>query len=133
MFTGKHPPPLPPNVPVGRRQAEVLRTVEQLSRLQGGRGATWTPGGLFLDQPGTDIRLGQTGSGGITVMSGSTLGHGTVTEAYLKQTGLTTVTIGVSTNTYTAFNLSASQSVAATKYVICRLMWDVWVVIWADC
>jgi hypothetical protein len=135
MFTGKHPPRPPLGVHVGRRQGRVNDVVEQLSRIQGAFGTTWTPMGPFFAQSPTTWRLGQTTSSGIPMASGGVLGQGTVNDYYLAPTNPTTVSIAVSPGgtSFTAFNLSTNQDVPASVTVICMVIWGQWVVVWADC
>lgn len=46
---GKHPQPPPTGTPIGRRQREALRLLEQMTRTRGGRGTMWTGAGPFFD------------------------------------------------------------------------------------
>ena len=130
-FTGKRLPSTAFPVATSKRQDQLLRTVEQLSRIQGGRGATWSPAGLFLQQQGTQFKLALATSG-VTARSGSTLGTGTVTDVYVTATSPTAATITSSSTTFTAFNWN-STAVGSSKYCVCALIWDLWFVISAEC
>jgi hypothetical protein len=126
-------PPRHPDLPVpGRRQRQVLDTLAALSRIQGTRGATWSAAGVMLDPANTDVRFGQTPSGGIPARSGTTLGSGTITEAKIIHPAPSVATIVTSTTTFTAFNYSAT-AIPASKYCVCRIIFGVWVVISVEC
>lgn len=134
MFTGKRPPRPPASARIPRRQRAALDILEQLTRLQGGRGTMWTPAGPFIQQPGTQFRIGQTSGSGITARSGTTLGFGDVAEVSLATTGPTAATLSSNGVTFTAFNFSAGAiGDTAAKYVVCCLLWGLWVVISAEC
>lgn len=134
MFTGKRPPRPPASARIPRRQRAALDILEQLTRLQGGRGTMWTPAGPFIQQPGTQFRIGQTTGSGITARSGATLGFGTVNEASLTTTAPTAATIGAGGGSFTAFNFAAAAiGNTAPKYVVCTLLWGLWVVTSAEC
>ena len=109
------------------------RMLEQVSRLQGGRGVMWTPGGPFIQQPGLLFRLGNTYSTGIPARTSSTLGtDNQVADVWIEVSAPDTADLRSSTSKFRAFNMS-SQPVQPLTYVICAYMWNLWIVIWEDC
>jgi hypothetical protein len=131
-LVGKRPPRPPSVTRMGRRQRSTLNILEQMTRLQGGRGMVWTPGGPAIPQPGTDVRIALTGSGGIRARMGSTLGSATVTEYTISQTSPTDATITATPTTFVAFNYSGTP-VGAGKFCVVRLTWGLWLVVSAEC
>jgi hypothetical protein len=129
---GKHPPRPPVAGTVGLRQKRTLDIVEQLSRIGGGRGITWTPFGPGITQPGTAVKIGRTPAGGIPGRVGGVLGQAVVAEWQIAEYDPSTTTISALPSSFTAVNYSATP-VGANKYCVCSLLWGVWVVISAEC
>ncbi len=62
---GKRLPLPPPSLKMSTRQKAMTQQLEQLTRISGAQGVTWTPGGPSIIQPGLQFRFGLTGPGGI--------------------------------------------------------------------
>jgi len=131
-ITGKTIPPPRTGAIVGRRQKTTLGLVQQLTRVSGGRGTVWTPGGPFIAPPGVILRGGVTGSGGIPAYSAGTLTGADVTEATISLTSITSATWATTATVFTGFNLS-SNAVAANTNTLYALLWNIWICVWEDC
>jgi hypothetical protein len=127
---GKGPPRPPAGVQVPMRQRESLDILRKLSQMGGGRGVMWSPSGPQILQPGTTIRLAT--SSGIAKRTTTTLTYATATDVWIDVTTPTTAVLTTSSSTFTAFNISVSQDVPS-GYIICELLWGIWIVTWADC
>src|SRR5271154_3977062 len=98
---GKHPPRRPVAGMIGLRQKRTLDIVEQLSRVAGGRGVTWTPFGPAFVPSGTSIKMGISPAGGISKISGSIVASGEVAEAQLDVTTPTSASFVSIPSTFT--------------------------------
>lgn len=128
---GKSPPSPPAGVRVPRRQRAVLDVVRQLSQIGGGRGVVWSPSGPQIMPEGTKIRIGQS-SGPIPARTGSSLGSGTVNEYSITATSPTAASITAMGSSFTVFNYS-NTDIKTGKYVVVALLWNLWIIISAEC
>jgi hypothetical protein len=134
MFARRIPRPgKRPSVPA-RASNAPLALLEQLQRMRGGQGTTWTPAGPLIWQPGISFRLGQTGSGGIPAASGSQLTGAEVSSCSLTVDPQNPLSAQIQTwsDQFIAWNLS-SQPVAGQTLTLYQLLWGMWVCVWENC
>lgn len=86
-------------------------------------------GGILLSLAASSlgVAIAQSGGSGIPARSSATPGNAVVTIQQFNGTALS-----ASSQTVTAYNLSAS-AVGATKYLVLLKIWSRWWVIWEDC
>jgi hypothetical protein len=127
--------------PISAKQLNAPHTLlQQISRLRGGRGTLWAPFGPGIAQPGTDFRVGITGSDGIPAGSGT--GSGPITLGYssdvqdcwiqIQSPGQATLMISPSSANFEGYNLSI-QPVQPSTITIYTRLWGIWVCTWEDC
>src|SRR4029077_13731214 len=122
-----------PGAHISKRQKTTIGLVEQLSRVSGGRGVVWEPGGPFIAPPGTLFKAGVTGSSGIPAYSSGALTGKDVAEAIIVLSSSDPYLAGftATSKTFVGFNLS-SQAVAANTNTLYALFWGLWICIWED-
>lgn len=134
-ISGKRLPRLPFGTMVPRATKAVLDQVQQVSRVGGGSGVMWMPGGPQFMDPIEPFRLGVTPSGGIPAFDGTTLSSATIQSAYilLDQSDTTQATWNQdASSSFLGFNLS-SDAVAGNANTIYLWFADIWICIWEDC
>ena len=117
----------------------AAKVLEQLSRIQGGRGVMQTPAGPLMGRDGALYRLGVCAGisarvvpQGQTSPDGTTIAAGLANDASIDLTSADAATIRVQQTSFPAWNLS-QQPITTGSLIICTWMFELWIVTWEDC